>query len=311
MSIATEIPRLIDPAGVEASAHPRPMNVGSDAQREQTVRDTGGAPSTDFAGRSNPYIDYESIDLLLSLQHPRSAAHDEMLFILMGQVKELLFKALHHELHNVRALLRRDKLDEVLILLARAREIAAYIAASWNVLSTITTRGFSEFRDYLGSASGQLSFMYRHVEFILGNKNEALARAHRNVPHVWPAMEAALRSPSLWDEAIALIDRAGFKVEASCLDRDWAETYKPQPSVEAAWLAVYGRCDPTDPLTRFAESLLALGDQMSQYRFRHFTSVERIIGMKPGTGGSSGVAWLRAVVDQRFFPELWTVRTRM
>ncbi len=311
MSIATEIPSLIDPAGVEASPHPRPMELGSAAQREEAVSASGGVPSGDFAGRSNPYIDYESIDLLLSLQHPRSKAHDEMLFIIMGQVKELLFKALHHELHNVRALLRRDDVDNAVILLGRAKEIAAYIGSSWNVLSTITTHGFNEFRDHLGSASGQLSFMYRHVEFILGNKNEALARAHRNVPHVWPAMEAAFRSPSLWDEAIALIDRAGFKVTSGSLDRDWAEPYTPHPSVEAAWLAVYERSQPVDLFYRLGEGLLALSDQLSQYRYRHFTAVERIIGMKPGTGGSSGVGWLRAAVDHRFFPELWTIRTRM
>jgi tryptophan 2,3-dioxygenase len=311
MNRATDIPRLIDPAGVEASAHARPMPMGSEAERVQAVAETGGRPMTEFAGRSNPYVDYESIDLLLSLQHPRSPGHDEMCFIVMGQVKELLFKALHHELHNARLRLDRDDVEGTLPLLDRAREIAIYIGRSWDVLSTILPQGFAEFRDYLGTASGQLSFMYRHVEFILGNKSVELAAAHRNLPHVWPALEAALNGPSLWDRAIALLARRGHRIDPQALDRDWSEPYRPDASVAAAWLAVYRDPVPENDLYRLAESLIALSDALSQYRYRHFNAVERIIGLKPGTGGSAGVGWLRAVVSHRFFPELWTLRTEL
>lgn len=311
MNRATDIPRLIDPSGVEASAYARPMPMGSEAERMQAVAKTGGRPMTDFAGRSNPYVDYESIDLLLSLQHPRSPGHDEMCFIVMGQVKELLFKALHHELHNARLRLDRDDVEGALPLLDRAREIAVYIGRSWDVLSTILPQGFAEFRDYLGTASGQLSFMYRHVEFILGNKSVELAAAHRNLPHVWPALEAALNGPSLWDRAIALLARRGHRIDPRALDRDWSEPYRPDASVAAAWLAVYRDPVPENDLYRLAESLIALSDALSQYRYRHFNAVERIIGLKPGTGGSAGVGWLRAVVSHRFFPELWTLRTEL
>lgn len=311
MNRATDIPRLIDPAGVEASAYARPMPMGSEAERVQAVAETGGRPMTEFAGRSNPYVDYESIDLLLSLQHPRSPGHDEMCFIVMGQVKELLFKALHHELHNARLRLDRDDVEGALPLLDRGREIAIYIGRSWDVLSTILPQGFAEFRDYLGTASGQLSFMYRHVEFILGNKSVELAAAHRNLPHVWPALEAALNGPSLWDRAIALLARRGHRIDPRALDRDWSEPYRPDASVAAAWLAVYRDPVPENDLYRLAESLIALSDALSQYRYRHFNAVERIIGLKPGTGGSAGVGWLRTVVSHRFFPELWTLRTEL
>lgn len=311
MNRTTVIPHLIDPDGVEASPYARPMPMGSETEREQAVVETGGRPMTEFAGRSNPYIDYQSIDLLLSLQHPRSPGHDEMCFIVMGQVKELLFKALHHELHNALVRLDRDDVAGSLPLLNRAREIAVYIGRSWDVLSTISPQGFAEFRDYLGTASGQLSFMYRHVEFILGNKSVQLAAAHRNLPHVWPALEAALNGPSLWDRAIALLARRGFVITPRALDRDWSEPYQADPSVAAAWLQVYGDPVPESDLYQLAESLIALSDALSQYRYRHFNAVERIIGLKPGTGGSAGVGWLRAVVSHRFFPELWTLRTAL
>ncbi len=191
------------------------------------------------------------------------------------------------------------------------RRIVQYIGESWNVLSTITTEGFNQFRDTLGTASGQLSFMYRHVEFILGNKNARLASAFRNMPHVWPAMEDALNSPSLYDDVIALLERNGLAIDAAALQRNWSETYAPNASVEQAWLQVYANPAPTNRLYRLGESLTALADQMSQYRWRHFVSVQRIIGLKPGTGGSAGVGWLQHVTEHRFFPELWSIRTQL
>ena len=285
------------------------MPTTSDESRAATAAETGGKPLVDFAGTSNPYIDYQSIDLLLSLQHPRSEGYDEMCFFVMGQVKELLFRGLHHEIVNAHRQLDVDEVGNAIEILDRAIAFVKYIAESWSVLSTITAEGFTEFRDSLGTASGQLSFMYRHVEFALGNKDEFLAEAHRNVPHVWPFLEEALTSPSLWDGAIALVHRRGFAVDERALDRPWAEKYEPNDSVEAAWRSVYSDPGNHNDLYQLGERLVEFDQQFSIYRWRHFTSVERIIGYKPGTGGSSGVGWLEAVTRHRFFPELWAIRT--
>lgn len=311
MSFEFEIPEVVQIDGVDGSPQPRPMDVGSEKSRQASVAKTRGVPITTFEGTSNPYIDYESIDLLLSLQHPRSDGYDEMCFIIMGQAKELLFKALYFELYNARIRLVNDDLDNALVLLGRAGKIASHIVGFWNVLSTISTDGFNRFRDYLDVASGQQSFMYRHVEFILGNKSVKMCDVHSNVPHVYPALKANLDSPSIYDEVIRLLARRGLEVAPECLERNWSETYKAQESVEAAWLQVYDDPTPGNDLYMLGETLIETADVMSQYRWRHFVSVERILGFKPGTGGSDGVGWLRKVVDHRFFPELWSIRSKL
>ena len=302
-------PQIVDPDGVDASAAPRPMPTTTDMSREKTSQATGGEPLTEFSGTSNPYIDYQSIDLLLSLQHPRSDGYDEMCFFVMGQVKELLFRGLHFELANAQVQLRKDEVENALVILARAKAMVEYITRSWDVLSTITPEGFNQFRDNLGTASGQLSFMYRHVEFILGNKSRKLAHAHRNVPHVWPGIEKALNSPSLYDDAVALLARKGHAIDERALDRDWAEDYAENDSVKTAWLGIYRQPDAGNLLYRLGEALIGIDEHMSIYRWRHFISVHRIIGYKPGTGGSAGVGWLEGVTSHRFFPELWAIRT--
>ncbi len=198
-----------------------------------------------------------------------------------------------------------------MVVLDRAGAFIDYITASWELLTTISAVGFGEFRDTLSTASGQLSFMYRHVEFILGNKNEALASAHDNVPHVWPGMAQALHSPSLYDAAIAYLARQGHPIDASMLERDWSKPYEPNESVLAAWREVYADPEATNEAYRLGEMLIALDEKFSLYRWRHFTAVEKIIGFKAGTGGSSGVAWLQHVTTLRFFPELWALRTEL
>ena len=304
-------PDLIDASAVNTSLDPRPMGKTTDESRAQTVRDTGGAPLVDYDGNANPYIDYQSIDMLLSLQHPRSDGYDEMCFFVMGQTKELLFRGLHFELFNAREQINQDNLADALTILARAGCYVDYITNSWDVLSTITTEGFNEFRDHLSTASGQLSFMYRHVEFILGNKNKRLAAAHRNVAHIWPAMERALNEPSLYDAAIAALHRSGHDIDDTALGRDWSEPYASNASVRAAWRNVC-RAPHADNLEyQLAEAFIALDEKISFYRWRHYTSVHKIIGYKPGTGGSAGVGWLQHVTEHRFFPELWEIRTDM
>ena len=301
-------PDLIDASKVVASVEPRPMGVSTDESRAAKVAETGGEPMIDFEGTTNPYIDYQSLDLLLSLQHPRSEGYDEMCFFVMGQVKELLFRGLHFELFNAREQIKQDNIADALTILARAAEIVDYIQNSWNVLSTITSEGFNAFRDNLSTASGQLSFMYRHVEFVLGNKSRRLAVAHKNVPHVWPAINRELNTPSLYDESIRALNRAGYPIESTALDRDWAEAYVADGSVRAAWRDVYNEPVAENEFYRLAEALLALDEKMSFYRWRHFTSVHKIIGFKPGTGGSAGVGWLQHVTEHRFFPEIWDIR---
>ncbi|MBU2982004.1 hypothetical protein KO498_09285 [Lentibacter algarum] len=304
-------PDLIDASQVNTSLDPRPMGKTTNESREATVKETGGTPLVEYAGNANPYIDYQSIDILLSLQHPRSDGYDEMGFFVMGQVKELLFRGLHFELFNARELIKQDKFEDALTIMVRAGKYVDYIADSWNVLSTITTEGFNQFRDHLSTASGQLSFMYRHVEFILGNKSKRLATAHKNVPHVWPAMKEALESPGLYDEVIKALHRAGHDIDSDALDHDWSEPYASNASVRAAWLKVYEKPYSDNVEYRLAEALVGIDEKISFYRWRHYTSVHKIIEYKPGTGGSAGVGWLQHVTEHRLFPELWEIRTEM
>ena len=205
-----EIPDIIDIEKVDGSPKPRKMTIGSEASRQETVKMTEGQPITEFEGNTNPYIDYESIDLLLSLQHPRSQGYDEMCFIVMGQSKELLFKSIYYELYNARLRVIADDLPNASLMIARSKEIMLLLTKFWDVLATIRPEGFKSFRDYLNVASGQQSFMFRHVEFILGNKNKAMAAVHKNVSHVYPAIMKNLETPSFYDEVIKLITKKGF-----------------------------------------------------------------------------------------------------
>jgi tryptophan 2,3-dioxygenase len=287
------------------------MEMGSDQSRESVVEKTSGEPLVDYEGATNPYIDYQSIDILLSLQHPRSKGYDEMCFIVMGQIKEMLFKGLHFELKNAQIQIREGNIGNAMEILDRAIAYTKYIADTWNVLSTISTEGFSQFRDNLGTASGQLSFMYRHVEFVLGNKSKRLATAHKNVAHVWPEIEKALNSPSLYDDVIALLKKNGAPIDKCMLDRDWSRPYEANESVESAWLKIYSDASLNNELYRLAEKLTSLDESFSIYRWRHFLTVQKIIGFKPGTGGSAGVGWLQEITNHRFFPELWSIRTSL
>ena len=303
-----KFPKIVDIQKVNASPYPRKMNVSTDQSRYNTSKQTYGVPLTDYQGQSNPYIDYQSVDLLLSLQHPRSDGYDEMCFYIIGQVKEVLYKGLHFELFNAREQIKENNIDNAIVILERAICFVKYIADTWNVLSTIKPEGFNEFRDFLGTASGQLSFMYRHVEFILGNKSLKMALAHKNVPHVWPEIKKSLETPSLYDEIIFHLDRQGFKLSKQALERDWTQTYKSESSVKEAWLSIYKSASSDNVQYKLAETLISFDEQFSIYRWRHFTLVKKIIGYKSGTGGSSGVEWLEKVTKHHFFPELWELR---
>ncbi|WGX97176.1 tryptophan 2,3-dioxygenase [Nocardioides sp. L-11A] len=289
----------------------RDIEVVDADERAAMAASTGGQPLLDFEGRSTPYVDYESIDVLLNLQHPRSGTHDEMAFYIMGQVKELLFKLMHHELVEIQRLVRADDLPGAFDGFRRVAPIQDQLTSAWNVLATLTPNEFNAFRDHLGRASGFQSYMYRHLEFILGNKVTSLLRPHQGVTSVYPGLKEACEAPSLYDDVIALLARRGLAIDARALDRDWSERYVPDDSVEDAWLEVYRDPRPDNDLYVLGEHLMDVADRYKQWRYRHLIGVERILGSKPGTGGTDGVGWLRSIVRHEFFPELWAVRTRL
>jgi tryptophan 2,3-dioxygenase len=265
---------------------------------------------TDFR-RAMSYGDYLHLDALLAAQHPLSSSPDEMLFIIIHQATELWMKLVLHELRAAVAYLRADDLAPAFKGLARVSRIQAQLIQSWDVLSTMTPADYTSFRDALGRSSGFQSYQYRLIEFTIGNKNEEMLAPHRHVAARHAELDAALRAPSLYDAAIALLARRGFAIDKKVLQRDFAKPYVANASVKAAWLAIYRDTKRHWDLYQLGEELVDLEDWFQQWRFRHVTTVERIIGRKPGTGGTEGVAYLRQALDIRFFPELWDLRTEI
>ncbi|HEY2896155.1 MAG TPA: tryptophan 2,3-dioxygenase [Gemmatimonadaceae bacterium] len=265
---------------------------------------------TDFAGAMS-YGDYLQLDTLLGAQQPRSDSHDEMLFIIIHQATELWMKLTLHELDAARRLIMADDLAPAFKHLARVSRIQSQLIQSWDVLSTMTPSDYSRFRDALGRSSGFQSAQYRLIEFALGNKQEAMLAPHRHRGDVNATLERALATPSIYDEAIRLLARHGFTIDPAVLERDVREPYHADPSVLAAWAQVYRDPRRYWDLYQLAEELIDLEDWFQQWRFRHVTTVQRIIGRKRGTGGTAGVGYLRQVLDVTFFPELWDVRTEL
>jgi len=264
----------------------------------------------DFAGAMS-YGDYLQLDRVLAAQSPRSADHNEMLFIIQHQATELWMKLALHELVAARERVRSDDLQPAFKMLSRVSRIMAQLNQSWDVLSTLTPAEYSSFRDALGSSSGFQSYQYRMIEFLLGNKGEVLLGPHRHRPDLHAPLERMLRERSLYDEAIALLARRGFAIDAGVLERDWSVAHAQEASVEAAWVQVYRDTGSHWDLYELAEKLLDLEDAFRQWRFRHATTVERVIGFKRGTGGTSGVGYLRRMLDTVLFPELWRARTSL
>ncbi len=251
------------------------------------------------------YGDYLSLDTLLSAQHPRSPDHNEMLFIIQHQTSELWMKLMLHELRAAIANLQGEKLPAAFKMLARVSRIMEQLVSAWTVLSTMTPSEYSTVRPFLGSSSGFQSVQYREIEFLLGNKSAQRTGAH-DAPYR-AHLEAVLRQPSIYDAAIGLLAKSGFAIDA--LDADPTRQRPFDASVEAAWLAVYRAPEQHWRLYELAEELIDLEDAFRQWRFRHVTTVERIIGFKPGTGGTGGVSYLRKMLDVVLFPELWKMRT--
>ncbi|WP_374765038.1 tryptophan 2,3-dioxygenase [Yunchengibacter salinarum] len=257
------------------------------------------------------YGGYLKLDRLLACQHRVSDSHDEMLFIIIHQASELWLKACLFELTRAMDDVRADRLGPAMKALARIARIQNNLEQSWEILATMTPADYSAFRDSLGQSSGFQSFQYRELEFRLGNKNPAMVRAHKAAPAIHDALKAVLDNPSFYDLVLQLLARRGFDLPPSVLDRDWATPYEPDTKVEAAWAQVYGDPKTHWDLYELAEKLVDLEFHFQKWRFAHMKTVERIIGFKRGTGGTSGVSYLQKALDLRFFPELWTVRTAL
>jgi len=259
--------------------------------------------------KSMTYGDYLHLDGLLAAQVPLTDAHDEMLFIVIHHVQELWLKQIIHEIGHAMDALRQDEAGVAFKSLARVSRIQEQLVSAWDVLSTLTPSDYLTFRDRLGKSSGFQSYQYRKLEFLLGAKDEKMMQPHAHRPEIYRDLEAALRAPSIYDEAIKLLARKGFSLPAGLLERDWSELHVFSDALQAAWLEIYRNPDEQFELYQLGEELVDVEDWFQQWRFRHMKTVERIIGHKTGTGGSSGVGFLKTALDRCFFPELWAVRT--
>ncbi|WP_068672071.1 tryptophan 2,3-dioxygenase [Oceanobacillus sp. Castelsardo] len=263
---------------------------------------------TDFRNNMT-YADYLQLDGLLSSQKPISSHHDEPLFIIIHQVQELWMKLTLHELRAATVAIDNGDIQPAFKMLARVTRIQYQLIQAWEVLSTLTPAEYLEFRDILGNASGFQSYQYRLLEFALGYKKDAILKIYKKDQKIYDMLQKAFYQPSIYDVAIRALDRAGFDIHSQVLNRDYSKTYEAEASVKNAWKKVYENASDNWELYQLAEKLVDLEDALSQWRFRHMKTVERIIGHKVGTGGSSGVGYLKNVLDHRFFPELWDVRT--
>jgi len=257
------------------------------------------------------YAEYLGLDDVLTSQRPRTDAHDELLFIIQHQATELWLKLVLHELHTVAGLVDADDLGPAFKSFARVERVMQGLVASWDVLSTMTPADYLAFRAALDTSSGFQSFQFRELEFVLGNRNAVYLEPFRHEPERFAHLEAELHQPSLYDRVVRLLARRGLPVSPALVERDWSESYRADPSVVEAWLVVYRAPDTHWDLYELAEDLLDLEDAMRQWRLRHVTTVERIIGLKVGTGGTAGVPYLRERLQLVLFPELWDVRTQL
>jgi tryptophan 2,3-dioxygenase len=267
---------------------------------------------TDLTGRMT-YGSYLQLDALLAAQQPVSHPehHDEMLFIIQHQTTELWLKQLLHELASARELLASDDLREALKRVARIKQIQQVMTQQWSVLATLTPTEYVQFRGALGNSSGFQSVQYRAVEFALGNKNDRMLQVFRDHPANLALLTAEWERPTLYDEFLRLAARRGLPIPVEILDRDVREPYKPHPELIPAIREIYENPQTHWDLYEACEDLVDLEDNFQFWRFRHLKTVTRTIGMKPGTGGSSGVGFLQRALELTFFPELYTVRTEI
>jgi tryptophan 2,3-dioxygenase len=263
-----------------------------------------------FDGRMS-YGDYLHIDRILGAQTPISGAHDEMLFIIQHQTSELWMRLALHELDAARRKIAADAAPEAFKMLARVSRIFEQLNSAWDVLRTMTPSDYTAFRDSLGQSSGFQSWQYRLIEYAVGNRNLAMLKPHAHRPDLTARLEAELARPSLYDEALRHLGRKGLPVPKEVLQRDLRTPWVAHDGVQIAWELVYR--DPAAHWQAYelAEKLVDFEDYFRRWRFNHLTTVERVIGFKRGTGGTSGTAYLRRMLDVQLFPELWALRTAL
>jgi tryptophan 2,3-dioxygenase len=282
------------------------MISGQDARRNTMPQDAVATPRVEFGAATTPYAAYAGIDALHGLMRPRTAVPAERSFIVATQVMELLFGQLRFEWTAAQRALRADDPAGAVAALRRGLGVQDVLTGSWDLLATMTPAQFGAFRGALGEASGFQSYTYLHLEFLLGNKSASLLRLYAAVPRVHADLAEALRAPSLYDDVLALLQRRDV-LKAGPAGFGGPEPYAAHPEVEEAWRAVYTDAAHGD-LADLAEVLLDVAERVTRWRQRHLAAVKRCMGAKPGTGGSSGLSWLRKAADQDVFPELWTVR---
>lgn len=274
----------------------------------ENFREVESGIHTDLKDRMS-YDKYLSLDTVLNAQHRLSSQHDEMLFIIIHQASELWLKLAGHELDAARMNVRDSDFRHAFKVIARVKLILNQLVHSWNILSTMTPVDYLTFREMLGPASGFQSYSYRKLEFLLGNKNAGLIEVHRHNPASYEKLDEYLRSPSLYDEVIRKLAESGFDINPEKLERDFSLPYEPDDSVQNAWLEIYRNADKYFELYELGEKLVDIEDAFQLWRFKHMYTVQRIIGNRRGTGGSSGVPFLKKALEMSFFPELFTIRT--
>ena len=265
---------------------------------------------TDFSRRMS-YADYLGLDAVLDAQHTLSDSPDELLFIIQHQTSELWMKLAIHEIRSAMAAIRADEPQQAFKMLTRVARIFEQLTGAWDVLRTMTPSEYTRFRASLGQSSGFQSWQYRAIEFLAGNRNLAMLKPHTHRPDLVARLEDILARPSLYDEALGLLARNGFDIGADAGRTDWRQTREPNDTVMAAWAAVYRDPEHNWVLYELAEKLVDFEDYFRRWRFNHVTTVERIIGLKCGTGGTAGVSYLRRMLEVELFPELWKVRTEL
>ncbi len=257
------------------------------------------------------YGDYLALDRILTAQKPLSDAHDELLFVIQHQTSELWMKLMLHELDAARKAIAADQLQPAFKMLARVARIMEQLNSAWDVLRTMTPSDYTRFRSALGASSGFQSWQYRLIEFAVGNRNPAMLKPHAHRPDIVTKLEAELSRPSLYDEALRAAHRAGLVLPEAVLTRDTHAPWTPDAEVQAAWRTVYEDPEAHWAVYELAEKLVDFEDYFRRWRFNHVTTVERVIGLKRGTGGTGGVPYLRRMLEVELFPELWRVRTNL
>ncbi|MEO9340659.1 tryptophan 2,3-dioxygenase [Mesorhizobium sp. SB112] len=257
------------------------------------------------------YGDYLHLDRILDAQFPLSDAHDEMLFVIQHQTSELWMKLAIHEIRSAMKAIREDRLQPAFKMLTRVARIFEQLNSAWDVLRTMTPSEYTQFRDALGKSSGFQSWQYREIEFLAGNRVEALMQPHAHLAGVTADLEKILSEPSLYDEALLLLARSGFDIGDEAQRTDWRAKRAENQKVMEAWQVIYRAPETHWMLYELAEKLVDFEDYFRRWRFNHVTTVERIIGLKRGTGGTGGVSYLRKMLEVELFPELWKLRTEL